>query len=160
GNDAMDASIREAPQQIRVEATAWGDADLERPQVLRAAVTFLRVLQGRHGFHRAIEVAREAVPAVAVAHGAPECRRCSAADDDRRVRSLDWSWHRLNAAERDESSRIRWLLLGPDRNHRLEIFSGTRSLVREWDAERIELGLQIADAEAEEQSAIGCNVDA
>src|SRR5262249_36471943 len=70
-----------------------------------------------------------------------------------RMRFLYWTWKRLDARERDEASREARLVLAPDREHRLQVLLAPRSLGGEGDAERFELGTQIADADAEDQPA-------
>src|SRR5207244_2878200 len=67
---------------------------------------------------------------------------------------------RLDAAKREESTVILRLVLRPDREHRLEVLDRALPLVSERDAERVELGLQEPDPEAEDEAPAGDNVDA
>jgi CofD-related protein of GAK system len=99
-----------------------------------------------------VEVERETVPAVAAAHGPLERAGAHAADDDGRVRLLDRTRLRVDPVERDEAALEARSLLRPERAHRLDILVGARALVFEGHAERVELLLQVADAEPEDEA--------
>ena len=70
-------------------------------------------------------------------------------------RGSDWM-----PANGDEAPLIGRLRRRPQRQHRLQVLDGARALVLEGYAERVELRLQVADAEAEDQPPAGHHVDA
>src|SRR2546427_10573286 len=67
---------------------------------------------------------------------------------------------RLDAAKREEPTMMLWLVLRPDREHRLEVLDRPLPLVGERDTERVELGLQVPDPEAEDEAPAGADLDA
>src|SRR5437870_12496934 len=95
-----------------------------------------------------------------MAERAPEGFGRVSADDDRRMGRLRGPRPRLDAAKREESTVILRLVLRPDREHRLEVLDRALPLVSERDAERVELGLQEPDPEAEDEAPAGDDVDA
>src|SRR5437867_10777847 len=96
-----------------------------------------------------LEVEREAVPALGEACGAAERFRRVAAEDDLGMRLLHRPGHRLDTRERRESALERRLLHRPEREHRREVLLAPRALLLERDAERVELRLQVANADPE-----------
>src|SRR5207245_3359723 len=95
-----------------------------------------------------------------MAERAPEGFGRVSADDDRRMGRLRGPRPRLDAAKREESTLILRLVLRPDREHRLEVLDRALPLVSERDADRVELGLQEPDPEAEDEAPAGDDVDA
>src|SRR5262249_22703930 len=107
-----------------------------------------------------IEVERKAVPAVALLDGALERSRGAAPDNDWRVWALYWMRMRLHVCERYEPSLIGGLRLAPHRPPRRPGFLRGRATVGERRAESPELGLEVADADSEDQPAARQNVEA
>src|SRR5213594_4271261 len=95
-----------------------------------------------------------------MAERAPEGFGRVSADDDRRMGRLRGPRPRLDVAKREEPTMILWLVLRPDREHRLEVLDRPLPLVGERDTERVELGLQVPDPEAEDEAPAGDYVDA
>src|SRR5436309_10457941 len=95
-----------------------------------------------------------------MAERAPEGFGRVSADDDRRMGRLRGPRPRLDPAKREEPTVILRLVLRPDREHRLEVLDRALPLVSERDAERVELGLQEPDPEAEDEAPAGDDVDA
>src|SRR5207247_3968819 len=109
---------------------------------------------------RLVDIERESVPARRMAERAPEGFGRVSADDDRRTGRLSGPRPRRGAAKAEESTVRLRLGLRPDREHRLEVLDRALPLLSERDAERVELGLQEPDPEAEDEAPAGDDVDA
>ena len=98
-----------------------------------------------------VEVEGVAVPTVAATHRAPERRVDVAADVQRR----DPRRPRLgpHAGERHEAAVERRCFVGPDGDHGVEVLVGAGALVVERRPDRVELGLEVADADTEQEAA-------
>src|SRR6185436_11644874 len=136
------------------------DTDLEPYETARTAEIACRLLETGDATRRLVEIERESVPARSMAERAPEGLGRVSADDDRRMGRLRGPRPRLDAAKREEPTVVLRLVLRPDREHRLEVLDRPLSLVGERDAERVELGLQEPDPEAEDEAPAGDDVDA
>src|SRR5579863_670762 len=62
--------------------------------------------------------------------------------------------HRIDPAEVDETAVILGLLHAPERDHRGEKFLAARAFMIERRADRIELGLEVAHSDAEDEAAV------
>src|SRR3989454_3071178 len=145
---------------VRVEANRRCDADLELCETARTAEIACRLLEPGDATRRLVEIERESVPPRRMSERAPEGLGRVSADDDRRMGRLRGPRPRLDAAKREEPTVILRLVLRPDREHRLEVLDRALPLVGERDAERVELGLQVPDPEAEDEAPAGDDVDA
>src|SRR6266404_1746434 len=160
GDQAPDAEVGIAAHRVRVEADRRRDADLEPCETARTAEIACRLLKTGDAACCLVDIERESVPARRMAERAPEGLGRVAADDDRRMGQLRGPRPRLDAAKREEPSMVLRLVLRPDREHRLEVLDRPLPLVGERDAERVELGLQEPDPEAEDEAPAGDDVDA
>src|SRR5262245_6085493 len=160
GDQAPDAEVGVAAHRVRVDADRRRDADLEPGETARTPEIACRLLETSDAARRLVDIERESVPARRMAERAPEGLGRVSADCDRRMGRLGGPWPRLDAAKREELTMILWLVLRPDREHRLEVLYRALPLVGERDAQRVELGLQKPDPDAEDQAPAGDNVDA
>jgi hypothetical protein len=91
--------------------------------------------------------------------GAAVGGRRFAADHDRRMRALDRARPLDHVRERDEAPLELRRRLVPQRAHGGNVLIGARAAVGQRRAERAQFGLEIADAEADDQSALAEHVD-
>jgi len=125
----------------------------------RAWLTPTAFSQPRHTARCRLQIECEAVPALPVARGAAQCGRAHAADDDGRVRLLDGSRLCVDPAERDEAALEAGLLLRPERQDRLDVLVRLLAAIREGCPDGLELGPEIARADAEDQAPAREHVD-
>src|SRR5262245_18468192 len=100
----------------------------------------------------------KAIPAMAMLHGTSERRRGATTRDNRWRRLLQRLRLGLHVSKGDVTALIRRLLLRPDGAHGLEILVSAAPTLLEWHPGSPKLGLTPADAEAEDESAIGQHV--
>src|SRR5206468_7506129 len=145
---------------VEEQPVALGDRRHADLQVLEAAT--LAFAGGPHagdGALGALDIEGKAVPALGEACGSRVRRRRVSTEDDRGMRLLRRLWSRLDVRERDEPPLEAGLFHRPEREHRAEILLRARALFFERHTERRELGLEVADADAEDQSPARENVE-
>src|SRR5205807_4031368 len=141
----------DAADEVEVDRPADGDLDL--PCV--ALHTRALVAQDREERLQALAVADAGEEAIAVARGAPRGGVGVSADDDRHARLLHRLRVRLERRPAEEAARERLRRVAPERADRGDGFARPRRALGERDAERVELLLQPADADAEDRAAAG-----
>src|ERR1039457_7161562 len=148
----MYSEVGEALGGIAINLDARRDADLDILELL--ALRLARVANALDAFVGAFEVEREAVPSLREARGAAVGLFGMAAEDDLGMRFLHRTRHRVDALEFDPLPAELGFRHRPQREHRFEVLLGARTLMVEWRADRIELRLEVADADAENQPPI------
>src|SRR6202050_81437 len=152
-NQPMHSEVGEALGGIAIDLDPRGHTDLDILEL--AALVLARLANALDTFVGAFDIERESIPSFREASGAAVSLLGVSAEDNFRMRFLHRSRHRIDALERYPFSTELRLGHRPQRDHRLQIFFGARSLVIERRADRLELRFQIADADPENQPPIG-----
>src|SRR5579885_752075 len=153
----MDPGFSKSLGRIQIHWRTWRHANL---QLLELATSLCAGLaEAFDALASAIDIQREAVPS-------PRQPRCAtvglgrvASEHYLRMRLLDRTRHRIDALEADPSAGKLRLFHRPQRDHRRQKFLAPGSLVVERRPYRVELRLQIADADAEDEPAFREHVE-
>src|SRR5262249_11368541 len=146
----------EAFGRIEVNRTPRSDTYF---QIIELAAGFAAsCAQTLDAFRCALQVEREPIPALCETRRSAERRGAMSSEDNFRMRFLHRPGHPIDALDLHPAAGEFWLGHRPQGDHRGEILLGARPLVIERSANRIELGLQVADSDTKDEATAGKDV--